>query len=366
VGVTAGDTWIDVTWTAPSDDGGAPLTGYVAAVEPGGASCTTEESSCRITGLVNGTPYTVTVTATNAAGWTGTSAPTAAATPLGAPAAPTHVQAVAGNGTASVTWQAGVEVGAAPATDYVVTSVPASAGCTTTTTSCEIPGLTNGTAYTFVVTARDASGRSSSPSAASAGVVPVGPPSPPTDVLTEVGDGRVTVSWTVPSSDGGAAIRDYTAVATVAGQAATESSGPSCTTATTDCTISGLQNGVAYVVTVRARNAVDLVSAGASGEMVVPVGPPTAPAGLMVVGGNKQVTVSFLPSDGNGAPVTEYVATAAPGGAQCVARDGTTCTITGLSTGKNYTVSVIARNAAGLESAASKVMVKVVPGKPGR
>jgi pimeloyl-ACP methyl ester carboxylesterase len=65
--VSAGST-AQVVWSAPASDGGSPVTGYTATASPGGLSCTTTgAAACTISGLADG-PYTVTVTAANAAG----------------------------------------------------------------------------------------------------------------------------------------------------------------------------------------------------------------------------------------------------------------------------------------------------------
>jgi hypothetical protein len=66
--VTGGDASIAVTWQASQSDGGSAITGYTATATPGGATCSTVSLTCTITGLTNGTTYTVAVTATNAAG----------------------------------------------------------------------------------------------------------------------------------------------------------------------------------------------------------------------------------------------------------------------------------------------------------
>jgi hypothetical protein len=90
----------------------------------------------------------------------------------GAPGAPTNVSALAGNQQATVSWTAPSSNGGSEITGYTVTASPGGATCTTTgATSCSVTGLTNGTAYTFTVTATNSSGTSSS-SSASAAVTP--------------------------------------------------------------------------------------------------------------------------------------------------------------------------------------------------
>ena len=55
-----------VTWTAPTDTGGVPLTGYKVTASPGGAVTTSTTTSATVTGLTSGQLYTFTVAATNA------------------------------------------------------------------------------------------------------------------------------------------------------------------------------------------------------------------------------------------------------------------------------------------------------------
>ncbi|GAB3423524.1 RHS repeat-associated core domain-containing protein [Flindersiella endophytica] len=93
-----------------------------------------------------------------------------------APAAPTSVQASGSDGEASVTWTAPASDGGAPITSYTVTSSPG--GKTATVdgdqTTATVTGLTNNTAYTFTVKAKNAVGEGAA-SAASSPVVPLAP-----------------------------------------------------------------------------------------------------------------------------------------------------------------------------------------------
>ncbi|MEI6687964.1 MAG: fibronectin type III domain-containing protein [Thermoleophilia bacterium] len=77
-----GDTVAALSWTAPTDTGGAPITRYTATASPGGATCTTTgATTCLFTGLKNGTAYTFTVTATNVAGTSAASTASTKVTP---------------------------------------------------------------------------------------------------------------------------------------------------------------------------------------------------------------------------------------------------------------------------------------------
>jgi secreted trypsin-like serine protease len=88
--VAPGMTTADVSWAAPSLNGGSPITSYTATASPGGAACTTAAAatSCTISGLSPGTAYSVTVIARNSVGPGFDSAAVATTTAAPAPAAP--------------------------------------------------------------------------------------------------------------------------------------------------------------------------------------------------------------------------------------------------------------------------------------
>ena len=81
-----------------------------------------------------------------------------------APGAPTIGTATAGNTTASVTFTAPASNGGSAITGYTVTSSPGGLTGTGASSPITVPGLTNGTAYTFTVTATNAIGTSSASS----------------------------------------------------------------------------------------------------------------------------------------------------------------------------------------------------------
>jgi large repetitive protein len=338
-----GDSQVTVSWTASSP---AP-TNYTVAGSPGGACGPTSSTSCVVSGLTNGTPYTFIVTA-HYAGGTTVSTASAPITPNGPtkPGPPTAVTATGGNGQASVSWTAPADAGHSVITSYLVTSAPGGMTCTTATTTCTVTGLTNFTSYTFTVTATNAGSLTSDPSAPSNSVVPL--PSKPVITTVTPSNAQVTISWNASSP----APTNYTVNGAPSG---------TCTTASTSCVITGLTNGTSYTFTVTANYPGGTTVSNASSP-VIPAGPPGPPTGVSATAGNGQATASWTaPVDNGGAALTGYTATASPGGAHCTTSGATTCTITGLTNFTAYTVTVTATNASPQTSAPSSPSSPVTP-----
>lgn len=78
---TAGDGQATVSFTAPTDNGGSPITGYIVTSNPGNITATGTGKTIAVTGLTNGTAYTFTVKAINAVGNSAGSTASNAVTP---------------------------------------------------------------------------------------------------------------------------------------------------------------------------------------------------------------------------------------------------------------------------------------------
>jgi hypothetical protein len=392
VTATAGNQEIVVSWMAPSVLGDGTLTGYTATASPGGTTCTaTTATTCTITGLTNGTAYTVIVTATTTEGTSAPSGPSAPVTPTSPPVGPqppTGVTVTPGDKAIAVSW-APVDLGADTLIKYTATASPGGKSCTVNSngshdTLCTIHGLTNGTPYTVTVTTTTKTGTSAA--STPAGPVTPGPgPQPPTGVTAGPGDKAITVSWT-PVDLGGDTLVKYTATASPGGKSCTVNSNSSHDTL---CTIQGLTNGTAYTVTVTTTTKTGTSAPSAPAGPVTPdTEPPPGQQPAVITNAetsNKAITVSWQPGQQGSATLLGYTVTATATNAPCAAittpcvttttaqkavaaglptpatghlaaaarsatcatTDATTCTITGLTNGTSYQVTVTTHTTAG-------------------
>jgi hypothetical protein len=275
------------------------------------------------------------------------------------PGAPTAVTATAGNRKAVVAFTAPASDGGNPINAYTVTASPGGASSSSAASPITITGLTNGTAYTFKVTATNAVGTGHA-SAASKAVIPGTPPTVPTAARAASGStkaktGSLTVTFRAPASNGGPPILRYTAKCTSAKGGVTRSGTHSGSTAA-PVTVGSATTGKAYTCTVTATNALG-TSAASAASAPVTVGAPGAPGKVTVARtAAGRIKASFTPAASNGSPVTSYSAScASSNGGATRAKSGTSSpiTVTGLTAGKRYTCTVTATNARGKSPASN-------------
>jgi hypothetical protein len=338
---SAGDGSANVSWTAPTNNGGEPVSGYTVTSSPDAKSCSTGSTACSVLGLANGTAYTFSVVATNLVGNSTASASTAPVTPLGvAPQAVTNLagSAAAAAGRIDLTWTAPPANTLTPVTQYRVALSP-NFGTVTypanrATTGATVTGLTNGIKFTFTVFAKT----TAEGPGASVDATPYDVPGVVGNLNGSRGDQSVTLTWDVPVTNGGNAITGYTATLSPGGITKTVSA--------TTATFTGLANGVDYTASVVATNARGNGPAATAGPFrpAAPPGPPLAPS---ATAGNASATVSWTaPASNGGTPITGYTVTSSPGAKTCTTAT-TSCTVSGLTNATSYTFTVTATNAVG-------------------
>ena len=380
VSVVASNAQATVSWVAPSSNGGAAITSYLVTSTPGVHSCTftipaggAASPSCTVLGLTNGRSYTFTVSATNSAGTSEQSAPSASVIPVTTPSAPMSVVGTSGDGRVNLSWAAPLQNGGTEITDYEVWYSAFSIGPfvtfvepVSTNRTAAVTGLTNGSTYYFKIVAVNAVGLGET-SAMSAGVVPAAVPGVPTSVLAERGDELATISWVAPASNG-ATITRYTATSNPDGLTCVWASGP------LSCDVLGLTNGTSYTFTVSATNSVGEGNPSSASQAVVPAAVPGMPTSLSGSSGNGSISLTWsAPSSGGGSGILDYVIeySSNSGATWATFADGTStstsATVTGLTNGTSYVFRVTATNTvgSGQQSSVSSVAIPATtPGAP--
>lgn len=280
-GARAGE--VNVSWTAPTNNGGAAITRYTvrrSSIEGTFDTVVGTTPAATIANLTPGVPYTFRVFATNIAGdgaLSTASAPVSPRAPETAPGQVAQPTATARNASATVSWtrptgnvtEYRVQVRTGTTQVGVLRVVPASQ------TSLNVTGLANGTRYNFRVRAVNGTVTPAlvgAYSVASNAVTPTqtrpGAPTIGTAAAGSTTDGAVsaTARWTAPANDGGSAITSYVVTARRV------SNGVTTTRTTTNVgslRFTGLVNGATYRFSVQAVNAIGTGTASALSNQVI-------------------------------------------------------------------------------------------------
>ena len=357
IAATADDARTTVSWNS-SDN----ATGYTAIASPGGATCSVAApaTNCAITGLTNGSTYSVQVFATNANG-ASTASNTLTAQPRTVPAAPTGLATTAGDGEASITFALSSN-GGAPITNHEY-SVDGGAWTpfspAETSSPVTVAGLANNVSASIRLRAVNAAGVGAESSAVDVTPVP-GPtlPDAPTDLVATPGDGTVSVTFTL-GADGGLPLNNHEY--SFDGGRFWTSLLPADTTGS--FTMNGLTNGTRYELLLRAVNAIGF-SPASEPVVFTPFTVPAAPTGLVATAGDGEASIAFAPGDDNGAAITNYEYSVGAGSwtAFSPAELSSPVIVPGLANNVSASVRLRAVNAAGNGAASSAVSVTPVPG----
>ncbi|MBO2614116.1 tandem-95 repeat protein [Shewanella algae] len=253
------------------------------------------------------------------------------------PGAPTSVNAVASDASATVSFSAPVSTGGAAISSYTVTSSPGGLTASGAGSPLTVSGLSNGTGYSFTVSASNIAG--------------TGPASSPSNTVTP--KANQTISFNNPGAQSFGSAPTLTATASSGLTPVFSSNSTGVCTITTTGTLSFVSAGSCSINADQAGdsgyNAAPTVTQSFTVNAVVP----GAPTSVSAVASDASATVSFsAPASTGGAAISSYTVTSSPGG---LTASGTTSplTVSGLSNGTGYSFTVSASNIAGTGPASS-------------
>ena len=155
--IIPGNQQLTVNFIPPFYNGGSSITGYQYSIDSGSTFSSTVQAtnnSLLITGLTNGTPYSVIIRAGNSAGF-GDSSKLSYGTPLPVPSAPTINSIIPGNQQLTVNFTPPTNDGGSSIEgyQYSINNGTFSSTVQATNNSLLITGLTNGTPYSVIIRA---------------------------------------------------------------------------------------------------------------------------------------------------------------------------------------------------------------------
>ncbi len=222
---SVGDQYVSLSWSAPSNNGGAAITSYKVyrSTSPGQETfySTVTSTSFFEMSVLNGVTYYYKVSAVNSVGESSLSNEVSA-TPYSiptttVPSAPTNLVASGGTNSATLSWNAPSSNGGASITSYRVYRGTSSGGesllATASSNSYNDGSVSPGTTYYYKVSAVNSVGESSLSGEAqitiSGGGGGTTVPSAPIGLVATGGTSQIDLSWNAPSNDGGSAVQHY-------------------------------------------------------------------------------------------------------------------------------------------------------------
>ncbi|TSA11208.1 MAG: hypothetical protein D4R74_13435, partial [Betaproteobacteria bacterium] len=283
--------------------------------------------------------------------------------------APTGVSATGGSTQAIVSFSPGAS-GGAGATLFTVTASPGGNTAKGMSSPILVTGLTNGTAYTFTVSATNGFG-AAAVSTASSNVTPAGSATTPTLVSAKAGGTQATVSFVEPTNGSviNGTLMGYTVTSSPGGITAKGFGSP--------ILVQGLSNDVSYTFTVEVTNSgLPSVASNAVTPLASLATAPSSPNCCSFVdSGDQMAILAFSPPSDGGSPITGYAAICTyQSGAGIplsftVTSPAPTITLSGLNNGTTYKCGLTATNAVGTSrtpSFASDFNAQFIPSAPGR
>jgi titin len=385
--ITAGDRGATIAFTAGFDNG-LDITTYQYKYSSDSGITWSEwvtrnlgstDSPLIVSGLLNGTTYSMRIRAINALGG-GIESGAKQVKPVSEPAAPTITGVTAGPASAIIAFIPGFDNGS-DITSYQYQSYINSGTswsewgtCSQGESASQLigAGLLNGTAYILRIRAVNEIGNGVV-STQSSFVTPVDKPSAPTIAnTTTTGDKIITIIFTPPSTNNGLAITNYR-YSTNNGIDWTERSPLNLTSpivitsALENGTSTALANGTTYPVIIAAKNSLGYGTSSAVANLM-PKSAPGPPTITSITGANAKAIVNFTAAFNNGSALTNYKYSIDSGKTWNTFIPSSTISpfvITmGLKNGTSYPVKIMAINAIGVGIPSNSVPVTPVPGVP--
>ncbi len=325
--VTPARDSITISW--PASDG---ATSYDVLFN--GTTYNVTGTSKTITGLTPGTKYSLAVRSNNKDGSSSYGATQTATTLPNPPDTPANVSSTATANSVTISWGA---VSGATSYDVLLDGTTYNV----TGTSKTITGLSPGTNYTYVVRANNSGGSSAYTITKTIQTLP-NPPAAPPSVSASATSNSVTVNWSTANGATGYDVLFNGTTYDVTG---------------TFRTFTGLTSDTNYNYAVRAKNAGGSSAYSTTQTVRTLPNPPAVPTNVNATATTDTVTISWSAVGG----ATSYDVSL---NGTIYNVTGTSRTITGLTSGTNYSYAVCAKNAGGSSAYSSVKTIQTLPGQP--